>query len=532
MAVKFPLEVKNGVKARNILELRENFDAEKVVGYFLDGKLKNWLDARYYEEEAEAVEQLDESDPELAKKLCEIFDAEYEEKAEIDTEEIARRNERIARLKQFTDDEEIINNIDSVAFDQEELADLYDKNVEKIYLCEGEFRIPKSKCELEYIIVGTPVIKGILKKHLSESPCENSDHIEDHFRNEITHKLDENCINEKLADMICWNDYVITNECVVFSNDKYSFKDNLPQLTRDDSYSEDYNYFRMWNATTKMISAFHIKDYEEYNRLVGATGNKIVLKKYFGGNDVNVYDLDTKKCKLLCDNWIGKERTLSVACGKIAYVDNNKNLYYVELENYNKVFVDNLGDTDNCVLVNENALIYIKEKKLYRYDFVGQKISVIQNIGDDVETLMAHNDMLYVINVGRNLGSDDNYVIISAINLKEPEKKAKEVFKEHVDSWEKELLQRDPYFILLKKESGYPVYAFNSTSGKVKKVMSDCGYTESESHWFSRTDYFHWGYSFSVVGNYFFYNKSKNSLDRNYHRVNMITGEVAVEQNV
>ena len=40
MAIKFPLEMRNGVQVRNITELRENFDAEKVVGYFLEGKLK------------------------------------------------------------------------------------------------------------------------------------------------------------------------------------------------------------------------------------------------------------------------------------------------------------------------------------------------------------------------------------------------------------------------------------------------------------------------------------------------------------
>lgn len=174
MAVKFPLEVKNGVKARNILELKENFDIEKVVAYFLDGKLKNWLDARYYEEEAEAVKQLDGSDPELAKKLCKIFDAEYEKKAVMDTEEIARRNERIAKLKQFTDDEEIINNIDSVAFDQEELADLYDKGIEKIYLCEGNFNIPKAKQNIDYILVGNVVANGIIQK---ESVKTSVDHV-------------------------------------------------------------------------------------------------------------------------------------------------------------------------------------------------------------------------------------------------------------------------------------------------------------------------------------------------------------------
>lgn len=166
--VKLPIEMANGVMARTIEDLRGNFDIKKVVGHFLDGKLKNWLEARYYEEELEKVDELSESDPELAKKLCEIFDVEYTEE-KIDAEEIATRNERIAKLKQYTDDEDIISNVDSVAFDQEELADLYDKNVEKIYLCEGEFKIPDSKKNIEYFVIGNIFVKGLINKHIEKS---------------------------------------------------------------------------------------------------------------------------------------------------------------------------------------------------------------------------------------------------------------------------------------------------------------------------------------------------------------------------
>lgn len=36
--IKKPLEVANGVQARNLKELKENFDLEKIVGYYYDGK--------------------------------------------------------------------------------------------------------------------------------------------------------------------------------------------------------------------------------------------------------------------------------------------------------------------------------------------------------------------------------------------------------------------------------------------------------------------------------------------------------------
>ena len=152
--VKIPLVMKNGEKATDMKTLVANFDIESVVGYFLDGKLEKWLTDRYYEDEAEVIAQLDKDDAALAKKLCDIFGIEYIESSEINTEKIAKRNERVARLKQLTDDEEVLRNIDSVAFNQAELSELYEKEIQKIYLCEGNFKLPKDKKHLEYTLVG------------------------------------------------------------------------------------------------------------------------------------------------------------------------------------------------------------------------------------------------------------------------------------------------------------------------------------------------------------------------------------------
>lgn len=152
--VKFPLEMANGVQVRTMEELKDNFDVNKVLGYFLEGKLHTFLEDRYYDEEAEKIAELNSDDSMLAKKICEIFEVEYVETEEVNIDKIASDNERIAKIKQFTDDENIINNFDKVAFNQEELADLYDAGAEVIYLCEGEFKIPKAKQELNYIVFG------------------------------------------------------------------------------------------------------------------------------------------------------------------------------------------------------------------------------------------------------------------------------------------------------------------------------------------------------------------------------------------
>ena len=153
--VKFPLEMADGAQVRTIDELKEHFDIEKVVGYFTDGRLLNWLKARYYDEEADKVEQLTKDDQQLHKKLCEVFGVESAE--DVDPEEIARRQERLNRLKQYTDDREIWNLVDQVAFDQEDLGDLLDEDITLIYLCNNRFTIPLRVTDKTYVGIGKAI---------------------------------------------------------------------------------------------------------------------------------------------------------------------------------------------------------------------------------------------------------------------------------------------------------------------------------------------------------------------------------------
>lgn len=156
--VKFPLDMGNGVLVRNIDELKENFNAEKVTEYFLNGKLLIWLNDRYYDEEAEQVEALSsEADKSLlSEKLCGIFGIETEDS--IDVEALERRRERLEKLRSVTSDDAILSNVDYVAFSQEELGDLLDEGAEEIYLCGEKFRIPFSVHNKKYIGINTPVV--------------------------------------------------------------------------------------------------------------------------------------------------------------------------------------------------------------------------------------------------------------------------------------------------------------------------------------------------------------------------------------
>lgn len=154
--IKFPLVMKDDAETRTLEEFKENFDIEKAVGYFLDGKLLAWLEARYYDTEADAVRALDKNDAELRKKLCGIFGTEYneEETAALDVEEAEERSRKLSKLRQYTSDQAILDKVDSVAFDQEDLADLLDNDVHDIYLCNNSFVIPLRVEDKKYIGIG------------------------------------------------------------------------------------------------------------------------------------------------------------------------------------------------------------------------------------------------------------------------------------------------------------------------------------------------------------------------------------------
>ena len=154
--IKFPLIMKNNFQVRTIEELREHFDLDKAIEYFLDGKLLAWLEARYYEQESVAIRELGKDEAQLHQKLCNILGVEYDEAetGTIDVAAIAERNRKLNELKQYTSDATILEKVDQVAFNQEDLADLLDEGVHDIYLCNNSFVIPLQMAHRRYIGVG------------------------------------------------------------------------------------------------------------------------------------------------------------------------------------------------------------------------------------------------------------------------------------------------------------------------------------------------------------------------------------------
>lgn len=145
----------DGISVRTLEDLREHFDLERVVGYYLDGKLLTWLQDRYYSDETKKVEELIADDINLGKKLCEIVGVSSDlYQKDINVENIDINNQRLAELKQYTVDSNILNKLTSVAFCQTELDELLRNGKHEIYLCENTYAIPLNQNNIQYIGLG------------------------------------------------------------------------------------------------------------------------------------------------------------------------------------------------------------------------------------------------------------------------------------------------------------------------------------------------------------------------------------------
>lgn len=166
--VRFPLKIGDN-QVRTLEELREHFDLAAVMSYYVNGRLAQWLEDRYYESEAEEINALDSSAQDFKNRLCDILGVDYaKHSGEVNLAQVSAENERRERLKTFTADDKILAAADRVAFSQEELADLLDNNVSEIYLCGDRFTIPGSKADVKYIGVDNPevVISSNLSKNI------------------------------------------------------------------------------------------------------------------------------------------------------------------------------------------------------------------------------------------------------------------------------------------------------------------------------------------------------------------------------
>lgn len=230
--VKIPLDMGNGIKARNMDELKEHFDIKKVTGYFLDKKLHKWLADRYYDEELEAINDLDASDKNLPDNLCEIFGV-VQDTSSVIVEEISKSNERLGFIREITDDDKLINQAERIARNQDELDKLVSVGEKKIYLLDGTFRINISYENVNYIGIKN-VTAYIPSKEIVPFKQKNIVFTNIEFDEEYQLLKKSKSVG---------NRFVITNGQFLFS-DKQG-KLNLPE--------HDFNMFSSWSALTSAV---------------------------------------------------------------------------------------------------------------------------------------------------------------------------------------------------------------------------------------------------------------------------------------
>lgn len=162
-SIKFPLIMQSGAKVRTTEELRENFDLDSVMELFFDGRLKMWLEQRFYKKELEQLESLKDKPIEeaevIAEKLFEIFDVPFS-KDTLDVSHFIKRSLKIEMLKQFANDE--LPNVEQVAISQEELCEILNDNradnEKVIYLLGDTFEVSEEYSNVHYIGLNNPKV--------------------------------------------------------------------------------------------------------------------------------------------------------------------------------------------------------------------------------------------------------------------------------------------------------------------------------------------------------------------------------------
>lgn len=235
--VKLPLEMASGKQVRSLQELKDNWDLEKVLAYYLNGRLLSWLKDRYCYDEAKKVEELENNrKTNIGMALCDIFGVEFIEVDAIDIATVEKKNRRLEKLRSYTADDNILKNVNQVAFEQNDIRDLINKNIKKIYLCENKFLLPVDIYDIEYIGIGHVII-------------ENVEEITNLYNSGLV-ELENLGIKEDYSDIIArleneWID--IDNRGLDFG--KYIFENGVKNIW-DNEYKE-FHFFEYYKSENK-----------------------------------------------------------------------------------------------------------------------------------------------------------------------------------------------------------------------------------------------------------------------------------------
>lgn len=152
--------VLNDTTIHSLAELRQYFDPEEILKYHMNGQLQNWLRQHYYETEADAIEKIDCTQADCLRQICLALGVEYRLYQKLTAEEQNNWNEKLSIVCECAKDPDFLPDMELIAMNQEELAELLDKQEKKIYLCNNSFSIPLRVPGVEYTNLGNATIEN------------------------------------------------------------------------------------------------------------------------------------------------------------------------------------------------------------------------------------------------------------------------------------------------------------------------------------------------------------------------------------
>ncbi|WP_128100330.1 hypothetical protein [Paenibacillus sp. DCT19] len=164
--IKFPIRLKNGQQVRTLEELKANFEIETVIEYYLDGRLVNWLEQRYYTKEAQLLQNLNENSDTLPLEISNMFGVDFNQSG-FNYQEYTKKRAKLEVISKYTSDQVILSNNEYVAESQTELQMLYEKITDHsrtLYLLNTTneiFNISDELSNITYIGINNPTVNLI-----------------------------------------------------------------------------------------------------------------------------------------------------------------------------------------------------------------------------------------------------------------------------------------------------------------------------------------------------------------------------------
>lgn len=155
--IKFPLVMKNGAEVRDIKALRENFDMESIVEYFINGKLAKWLTNNYEDEILKDIQELEGDEADFGERLAKALGVKWINEDKVDLQNLMKTTELKEQVKPYISGEEL-EKVEYIAGTQEELERLVKKGCTPVYLFGEGFQIKEWMENVECIGIDNPVI--------------------------------------------------------------------------------------------------------------------------------------------------------------------------------------------------------------------------------------------------------------------------------------------------------------------------------------------------------------------------------------